>query len=98
MKPFKLKKYFLNLKQWLKSILCKHYIVNTLEHSQTLNTTLEALRTQEKEFTDQISHKQKEIDSMESGFIKNKMQEQLDKVAEHTYGNFDKLFEKYQKL
>lgn len=100
MKPFDFNKHSSAMKQRLRDVLRKHEAAYAFrlsrDYSQTLQSTLEALRIQEEQFADFVICKQKEIDAMESGIIKSKMQEHLDKIAVHTYEHFGKLTDKYQ--
>jgi hypothetical protein len=100
MKPFDFSKHSSALKQRLRDVLGKHETAYAFKmnkvYSQTLQSTLEALRIQEEQFADFVIRKQEEIDAMETGIIKSKMQEHLDKIAVRTYEHFGKLTDKYQ--
>jgi len=102
MKPFDFNKHSLSLKQRLRDVLQKHENAYDFQkskaYSQTLKATLDALRTQEELFVDFVIRKQKEIDEMEQGIFKDRMQEHLDKIAVYTYQHFNKLTDKYQWL
>ncbi len=100
MKHFDLNKHSSDLRQRLRNVLRKHECAYSFKRSkaylQTLKTTLESLQQQEAQFADFVIQKQKEIDVMESGIFKSKMQEHLDKIAAQTYDHFCKLTDKYQ--
>lgn len=100
MKPSDFNKHSSALKKWLRAFLRKHETACAFKmskvYSQTLQSTLGALRIQEEQFADFVIRKQKEIDGMETSIIKSKMQEHLDKITVRTYGHFDKLTYKYQ--
>lgn len=102
MKPFDFNKHSLALKQRLRNVLQKHEDAYAFQkskaYSQTLKATLDTLRKQEEQFVDFVIRKQQEIDEMEQGIFKEKMQEHLDKIAVHTYEHFNKLTDKYQWL
>ena len=102
MKPFEFNKYSSALKQWLRDVLQKHERAYAFQkskaYSQSLKKMLETLRTQEDQFVDFVIHKQKDIDEMEQGFFKEKMQEHLDRIAVNTYGHLNKLNNKYQRM
>lgn len=96
--PYNFNKHSSALKQRLRDVLHKHETAYAFKirnvYSQTLQSTLEALRIQKEQFADFVICKQKEIDAMETGIIKIKMQEHLDKIAVHTYEHFGKLTDK----
>lgn len=102
MKNFDFNKHSSALKKRLRDVLRKHETAYAFKMSkaymQTLKSTLESLRLQEEQFADFVIAKQKEIDAMEPGIIKSKMQEHLDKIAVHTYDHFSRLTDKYQWL
>jgi len=64
-------------------------------YSQTYQSTLETLRIHKEQFAEFVIRKQKEIDAMETGIIKSKKQEHLNKIAVHTYEHIGKLTDKY---
>jgi hypothetical protein len=100
MVPFDFNKYSSALKQGLRDILHKseaNYTFKTSNaYKQTLKATLESILLQKEQFADFVIRKQAEIDTMDPGIIKNKMQEHLDQVAKLTYEHFSKLTAKYK--
>jgi hypothetical protein len=100
MKRFDFNKYSSALKQRLRDALRKHESAYAFKmskvYSQTVKDTLNALRIQEEEFADFVIRKQKEIDAMELGIIKSRMQKHLDKISVYTYEHFCKLTDKYE--
>jgi len=102
MKQIDFNKYSSAMKQRLRNVLCKHeneYAFKiSRDYSQTLKITLESLRIQKEQFAEFVICKQKEIDAMDPGIIKSKMQEHLDKISMQTYEHFSKLTDKYLRL
>jgi len=87
------------LKQKLREALRNHDDAFAFKKSghylRTLKSSLEALRLQEETFADFVIQKQREIDAMEPGLIRAKMQDHLNLIAKRTYDHFSKLFDKY---
>jgi hypothetical protein len=67
-------------------------------YSQTLKDTMASLVIQEEKFADFVFKKQEEIDAMEPGDLKCKIQKHLDRISEHTYEHFSKLADNYHDM
>jgi hypothetical protein len=102
MKPIDFNKYSSAIKQRLRDVLGRHEtayaFMTSKDYSHTLKVTLESLRIQEEQFEEFVIRKQKEIDAMDAGIIKSKMQEHLDKIAVQTYEHFSQLTAKYLRM
>ena len=100
MKPFDLNKHSSALKQRLRNALRKHEIGYAFKMSKAyvhpIKSTMETLRMQEEQFDEFVIRKQKEIDQMDQGIIKSKMQVHLENIKVQTYEHFSKLKNKCQ--
>lgn len=64
--------------------------------SKTIDLTVEKLKLQKDEFEKFVLARQKKIDNMEPGVLKNKSQKHLDKIKDRTDNHFKKLILKYR--
>jgi hypothetical protein len=67
-------------------------------YSQTLKDTMASLLIQEEKFADFVFKKQEEIDAMEPGDLKCKIQMHFDWISEHTYEHFSKIVDNYHDM
>ena len=102
MKPFDFNKFysFSALKQQLNIILHKQESAFAFKisngHPKTVKDPMSILRQEEEQFADFFIRKQKEIDKMEHGFLKSKMQQYLDYVVLNTCEHYSMLKAKYK--
>jgi len=99
MKRSEYNKHFSELLSALRNALAQHedaysFSVNG-KYYQTIKQTLDSLQRQEDQLAGFINRKQKQINQMAAGYIKERMQEQLDRIAIYSHQHFRDLINKH---